>query len=341
MANEIQTITVPDFVGAMGFLYIAIGWPEYLPGDQPIFTAGTTESLEGLSAAQAAAHFEDVFNTEVALQGRPDGTVSVTGAIDGTSLVLTVEFDGPDVAGTDVEQGYAEDWDGVGEPVIATVQDGGPSATAPAAIDDLAATPGANKLTFTYSQPDDGGSTITTQTLKLAVNCVQRVTFPGWLGAGGGYILLENDIASAEADWDGVSASGLATLFQDYIDTALDPDKIAVTVHSASEPVVIQFEFIGDLSKQFAEEFVVAAVDTDNGTPAIATITAGGPTVYATGVSSPHEVTGLTGGVASGPWTVTSTNAIGESDPSNAVTETPDSPATGIGHINLLTMGCG
>jgi hypothetical protein len=43
-------------------------------------------------------------------------------------------------------------------------------------------------------------------------------------------------------------------------------------------------------------------------------------------VTSPHEVTGLTGGVESGPWTVTSTNAVGESDPSNSVSETPLSP---------------
>ena len=36
-------------------------------------------------------------------------------------------------------------------------------------------------------------------------------------------------------------------------------------------------------------------------------------------VESPYEVTGLTGGVASGPWTVTATNSEGESDPSNNV----------------------
>lgn len=43
-------------------------------------------------------------------------------------------------------------------------------------------------------------------------------------------------------------------------------------------------------------------------------------------VTSPHEVTGLTGGVESGPWTVTATNSEGESDPSNAVSETPAEP---------------
>lgn len=47
-------------------------------------------------------------------------------------------------------------------------------------------------------------------------------------------------------------------------------------------------------------------------------------------ITSPHEVTGLTGGVASGPWTVTSINAIGESSLSNTVTETPNSPTSGI-----------
>jgi hypothetical protein len=49
-------------------------------------------------------------------------------------------------------------------------------------------------------------------------------------------------------------------------------------------------------------------------------------------VTSPYEVTGLTGGVVSGPWTVTATNSEGESDPSNAVTETPESAvSTGSG----------
>lgn len=57
-------------------------------------------------------------------------------------------------------------------------------------------------------------------------------------------------------------------------------------------------------------------------------------------VTSPHEVTGLTGGVASGPWTVTATNGIGESDPSNAVTETPDEASESTG-ANILLLGVG
>jgi len=52
---------------------------------------------------------------------------------------------------------------------------------------------------------------------------------------------------------------------------------------------------------------------------------------YESEVTSPHEVTGLTGGVASGPWTVTATNSEGESDPSNAVTETPTAPPAATG----------
>jgi hypothetical protein len=40
-------------------------------------------------------------------------------------------------------------------------------------------------------------------------------------------------------------------------------------------------------------------------------------------VTSPKIVTGLTPNVASGGWTVTATNSIGESAASNAVTSTP------------------
>lgn len=41
-------------------------------------------------------------------------------------------------------------------------------------------------------------------------------------------------------------------------------------------------------------------------------------------VSSPHEITGLAGGVPSGAWTVAAYNVVGEAALSNAVTETPE-----------------
>jgi hypothetical protein len=179
MANEIQTITVPDFVGASGYPYFGISWPNYINVDAA--HGASTNSIEGLTAAQVAEEVETNFNSQLEFTDPPatTKTISVTGALDGTSLVLTVEFDGPGVAGTNVEQGFAADWGDIGEPVIATVQDGGPSATAPEAIDDLAATPGANKLTFTYSQPDDGGATITKHTLYLDdVEYADEVTSP-------------------------------------------------------------------------------------------------------------------------------------------------------------------
>jgi hypothetical protein len=215
-------------------------------------------------------------------------------------------------------------------------------ATAPAAIDDLAATPGANKLIFTYSQPDDGGATITTQTLKLAVNCVQRVTLPEWLGEGGmvsmdfGQITGESD----EIIWDGNDPNDLLASFASALANAAtfgDIHTITASIASAIEPVAIDLTFIDDLAFQ---EQLISTVVTSTGPvePVVTTITAGGPTVYATGVSSPHEVTGLTGGVASGPWTVTSTNAVGESDPSNAVTETPTAAASGGRRRNRRRM---
>jgi hypothetical protein len=54
-----------------------------------------------------------------------------------------------------------------------------PSATVPAAIDDLAATRGANKLTFTWTAPDDGGATISFYSLYLnGVEYESEVTSP-------------------------------------------------------------------------------------------------------------------------------------------------------------------
>lgn len=124
-ANEIQTITVPNFVGATGFLYFSINWPTY-GGIGYGASTDASGSLEGLTASQAATIFESAFNDGLAITEPPltDKTISVTGALDGTSLVLTVEFDGVGVAGTDVEQGEAADWGDLGMPVIATVQDG-------------------------------------------------------------------------------------------------------------------------------------------------------------------------------------------------------------------------
>ena len=122
MANEIQTITVPNFVGASGFF--AIQWPNYVGPDLGLGVS--SGSLDGLTAAQAATQVESTFNSQLAGEGIPTKTISVTGVLDGTSLVLTVEFDGEGVAGTNVDQGEPADWEGVGTPVVATVQNGGP-----------------------------------------------------------------------------------------------------------------------------------------------------------------------------------------------------------------------
>jgi len=54
-------------------------------------------------------------------------------------------------------------------------------------------------------------------------------------------------------------------------------------------------------------------------------------------ITSPHEVTGLTPeGINTGPWTLTATNAIGESDPSN---ELLAAPASTLPRLRELRVG--
>lgn len=127
MANEIQTITVPDFVGATGSPFFAVSWPDYY---EPFSNHGVSMyNLESLTAEQAAIQFETEFNNNLPPE-HSDKTISVAGTLDGTSLVLTVEFDGAGIANTNVDPGEVADFADVGFPVIATVQDGGPDAPA-------------------------------------------------------------------------------------------------------------------------------------------------------------------------------------------------------------------
>lgn len=141
--NEIQTITVPNFVGATGYPYFSVTWPNY-QGAGVGYGAGT-DSLEGLTASQAANNLETNFN--VALPGPISGkTISVTGSLDGTTLILTVEFDGPDIATTNVDSGSVEDWGDLGVPVITVIQEGGDTPSPPSSVTNFGSSGGFGSL---------------------------------------------------------------------------------------------------------------------------------------------------------------------------------------------------
>lgn len=121
MANEIQTVTVGSFDGAPEGAFFSVDYS--LPGAQ----IGTAVNVPGggMTAAAAATDYQDVFNnsaTAISL----GYTISVGGALDGTTLVLTVEFTGT-LANTNVDPGEASDWGDVDDPIIATLQDGSPA----------------------------------------------------------------------------------------------------------------------------------------------------------------------------------------------------------------------
>lgn len=130
LTNEIQTITLPNFVGATGFAYFSCEWPNYLSDNSAL--GANADDIDGLSAAAVATMFQTNFNNNVTSSIDPTKTASVTGALNGNSLVLTIEFDGAGIAATNVELGLATDWGDIGEPVFATTQQGGeepPAAT--------------------------------------------------------------------------------------------------------------------------------------------------------------------------------------------------------------------
>lgn len=132
MPNEIQTVTVSGFVGAPAFAFFAVDWLDYISSG--VSCGASVQSLDTQTAETAADAFETEFNTNADINGDATKTISVTGAVDGTSLVLTIEFDGAGIADTNVDPGIPSDWDDVGMPVIATVQEGGDVPSPPSSV---------------------------------------------------------------------------------------------------------------------------------------------------------------------------------------------------------------
>lgn len=82
-------------------------------------------------------------------------------------------------------------------------------------------------------------------------NEIQRITFPGWLGAGGG-IWLSFDATpyggwagdfGNYAAWDGVTPSEFANDVNTYCYISFGFGNVRCTLYQATEPVILQFEF--------------------------------------------------------------------------------------------------
>lgn len=133
MANEIQTITIISWVGhATENHYVSPTFPDGIlagepGGPSPVGVTWPSNFDPGITsedAAYAANYFETDINTQLAGMSL-SGRISVSGAIVGSDLVLTITFiEG--WAGSDREQISIDDWDWSTPPVSATVQNGGP-----------------------------------------------------------------------------------------------------------------------------------------------------------------------------------------------------------------------
>jgi hypothetical protein len=188
-----------------------------------------------------------------------------------------------------------------------------PEPTVPLAVTDLAATPGYELLTFTWSEPGNGGSAITSYTLYRVGSSVQSNVTSGFslTGLTGGLLMDGYTIRATNTVGEGLDSNSVGGTPIPI--TA--PDAIS-DLSASNGPSAGQLQFTWSAPASNGSDITGYALYLDG--------------VLQTAATSPVTISGLTPNAESGPWTVRATNSRGESPDSNEVTATVPGPPADV-----------